>query len=1242
MKNKSLFALVLCIILCSLETMTVFAAINPTNNFVADAGDDEFEVTDEAEGEGNEVSTEYIYIEIGTADELIDLAKECRLDTWSKNKYVKLTEDIHLAGAQFDTIACFAGVFDGNGHTIDGFIFNDNKNYAGFFSKVFPKAEIKNLTLAGNIAPSNKQMIVGGVAGENYGTIRNCKFEGVVRGNDYVGGIAGYNEATGIITDCSTYGVVSGQHYSGGIAGTNAGGIYRCKNSATVNTTNEDKGSSIGDMSISDYVSGLLSLGSDSSESKTLDKANSVIDSGGIAGYSSGVVEYCENEGDVGYEHVGYNVGGIVGRQSGYLHSCKNNGTILGRKDVGGITGQAEPYLALDLTEDIIYQLNESINELHDLVDNTLQDSGSSSDTISNRLSLVKQFVDGALNDTSYLSSETINYLNGLTGSANEVLSRIDYSMDEAGKDGGALDKSKSAMSDVKKAAENLDKAANDANIENYMTEAEKVQYERDVDELKKVTEEYSNNYKNVYDNNYYYYLYVGSKTSDASKSYYGMDADPDMTLIPRDADDVKMSQDVFPSAINVTSDCVIKSIVHQDDSSFPSSDATQRENDNDLIVDASNDAVNTSDTYAKLQTQSTMGILDYDDYVNERTTRIIKVVTKYSSQMAGESKEDLIAAADNLKSASGNLESSASQTRQIVKDVNGMDDIVLPSLGDGYKAHTSSFVANLQGMSDNMGFLNDEMNNASDTLVEDMQGVNDSFNKVMLLFTDAMDGALDGDYSDVLEDESYDVCEDSIEGTVANCYNNGTVRADINASGICGTMAIEFDFDLEGSVTGNKDSKLNSTYRSRCVARKNINDGRITSHKSYAGGITGLQELGTILLCENYGRIASSSGDYVGGIAGESVTSIRDSYSRGIYSGGKYIGGIAGYGHSIIDCYSLPVIKDAVNYYGAIAGEVDDNYRLENNYFCSEELTGIDRISYGKMAEPLDYETFIKLDGLPDDFKKMSVTFLVEDDVVSRLELPYGGSLKENEYPEALSEDDCYIEWDTSLVHDITGDIEIVGEETRYLTTIAGRQLRSNNQSAILVDGRFKKGQQLDTVLMSGFPENNGKVLECWKITIPDDGNSTHQIRVQLPADVRKTEIKLSSNNSDYTTVNTSEMGMYQLFDVEGDEAYILIIDKSLSIKTIIVILVVTFIILVAVIIIVSNNYRKKHPKIKSNKNKKEKKQKLSRAEKRAIIEEKVKEAVVEYIEDDGTARGPVGAEDDSIKGTEKPTEDE
>ena len=1231
MRNNKLYAALLSILtVTSTLVMTVgtalvipasysYAAVNPLskNNTAS-------EEENEEEGTSEDTETEEIQweiIKIANASELVDLANKCSLDTWSQNKYIKLTDDIHLAGTDFDYFPTFGGIFDGDGHTIDGLIINSDVSYLGLFSKLQPGGLIKNLTVGGNVNPGSKQIVVGGIVGDNYGTLENCTFEGIVKGNDYTGAIVGYNEETGIIMSCKSHGTVIGQHYTGGIAGTNCGGIYRCTNSAEVNTSNVDKSMSIEDINIDTYLNGIMDLSGEVSEGKSLDTSNNTIDTGGIVGHSSGIVEFCTNKGNVGYERVGYNIGGIAGRQSGYLHGCKNEATVLGRKDVGGIVGQAEPYVQLDLTEDIVNKLTTNINELHDLVDKTLDDSGDSSDTISNRLAIVQKFVDSALEDTSYLSGETINFVNGLTSAGNEALSRADYAMDEAGKSGGAVDKSKDAMDDVGKAATDLDKVAKDSDIYSYMTPDEKVRYDAAKDRIKANSEEYNGYYSKVYQNNYNYYLKEESKTSNTAKSYHDMESDANKKLIAYKSDDTSTE---FPISINSEADNVISYIKHADETNFPDTSEGQKEKDEDLIRDASSKAETESNTYAEAKYTAAGHSKNYEQDLKDDAQIMTDIIANHQSEMTSDARRDLESASNNLNSAANNAGSAASQTTDIFKTLNGRDDITLPVLGDGYKARTSSFVTNLQGMSEHLGYLNEEMNSSSNTVIDDMSDVNDSFNKIMLLFTDAMDGALDGEYADRYEDESFAVAEECIDGTVADSYNTGTISGDLDVAGIAGAMGIEYDFDLEGDVTGASDSRVNSTYKTKCVVRANKNEGRITAQKNYAGGIAGIQEMGTILYSENYGRIASNTADYVGGIAGNSISSIRNSYSKGILSGGDYIGGIAGYGHEIYDSYAIPSIIEADSFFGAIAGEVDDDCKLRDNFFVSEELAGIDRISYSGMAEPVSYSRLLTLENLPDDFKKMKITFLVDDEVIGSKEISYGMTMIESQYPDSIQEEDYYIDWDTTIVHDVTADMEIIGEPALYRTTIASSQLRTNNQSVVLVDGKFKDSQVLKAKELTESDSDNtlGTFAEGWKIRVPKDGQSSHQFRLQLPEEIKKAAIYVKTDGK-YRETDTTTMGMYQLFDVEGQEVSIIIVDKSTPDWVYIACILGGLAVVGTVAGLLIGRKKKKSPKKPGGKEKKgqlKKKTKKAREARKEIIENSIEKAqqLLEEARDD------------------------
>lgn len=1057
--------------------LRAYATINLSENNIVESAESD-EATDDGDnlhhggiieeaGTSDDDNVEWETVEISTAEELIDFASKCNYNSYSENKIVKLTSDITLAGSGYEPMAIFCGVFDGGGHKIEGFLYSDTRSFAGFICKTTPSATVMNLTIGGNITPANRQMVMGGIVGDNYGLIKNCKYVGIVKGHDYVGGITGYNESVGRVMDCSSYGQISGQHYVGGIAGANAGGIYRCTNEADINTTNEDKKADFDDIDVDKYLGGILDISGKGSEAKEINAANSSIDIGGIAGYSMGVVEYCNNPGNVGYEHVGYNVGGIVGRQSGYVHGCTNEGKILGRKDVGGIVGQAEPYVDMDLSEDTISKLTTNINELHDLISGTLTDSDNQSDVITERLSLIQKFTNDALADIDYLSGETINWANGMTGAANDVLGRVDYVIDESSKDGGAIDQSRNAASNVGKAADALADAADAANIYNYMSDEETVRYDAAKNRIKTNGDEYNGYYEEYLENN------------------------------PGDTAGAK--------------------------------------------------------AYANAEYAAAHPTHTYEGDVKDDADIMAEIIAAHEGEMSSDAAQSTQSAMDALSDAGDNLSEAASDVDGIVDNLSGRDDIALPYLSDGYKSRTSSFMAALQGMSDNMGQLNNELNNSSSVLTDDMQKVNDSFNSIMLLFTDALSTALNMDYEAIYEDESLDVALNSTQGTIADCTNNGTVYGDIDTAGIAGTMAIEYDFDLESDTTGIKDSKAGAVYKTKCVLRDDVNNGRITSHKSYAGGQTGLQEMGIITGCANYGRIVSTSGGYVGGIAGSSVSDIHNSYSKCILSGSQYIGGIAGYGCNIRQCVSMPSINDGDSFIGAIAGEVSDNYHIEDNHFCSKTLGGIDRISYEGMAAPVSYDELCRIPGIPVDFKTIVVAFLSGDDEVGRVNIGYGESIGPDMYPESYVDEEHYIKWNTNGLDDITEDAEITGEECRFLTTIASSRLRGNGQSVILADGRFKDGQELICDEYKDIPDGEdvsdsvaGKLIERWEVTIPDDGSASHRIRVQAPDGIKSYDIYIDNGNG-YYKMPAEKMGMYETVLAEGNNMSLLLINTSI-----------------------------------------------------------------------------------------------
>ena len=125
----------------------------------------------------------------------------------------------------------FEGSFDGGGHTIRINISGATDNYQGLFARIAEGGKVHNLHVSGNINCSNSRL-VGGIAGENNGTISNCWVSADVRSdwsNSWsvlgakVGGIAGENNGT-VEYCCMTGNVTNNDAGVGGLVGDNSDG----------------------------------------------------------------------------------------------------------------------------------------------------------------------------------------------------------------------------------------------------------------------------------------------------------------------------------------------------------------------------------------------------------------------------------------------------------------------------------------------------------------------------------------------------------------------------------------------------------------------------------------------------------------------------------------------------------------------------------------------------------------------------------------------------------------------------------------------------------------------------------------------------------------------------------------------------------------------------------------------------------------------------------------------------------
>ena len=133
----------------------------------------------------------------------------------------------------------YSGTFDGNNKTVSGLYFNGDSTCIGLFGSSESDGNIKNVGVVDSYFKGNDH--VGGVCGNNAGTITNCYNAGnltAIESSATIGGICGYNSGT--VTNCYNTGTVTatGQVASvGGVCGCCTAPISNCYNIGTVTAT---------------------------------------------------------------------------------------------------------------------------------------------------------------------------------------------------------------------------------------------------------------------------------------------------------------------------------------------------------------------------------------------------------------------------------------------------------------------------------------------------------------------------------------------------------------------------------------------------------------------------------------------------------------------------------------------------------------------------------------------------------------------------------------------------------------------------------------------------------------------------------------------------------------------------------------------------------------------------------------------------------------------------------------------
>ena len=924
-------------------------------------------------------------IKIYTAEDLKNLRENCRLDTWSAGKKVVLEADIDLAGSSFKAIPYFSGTFDGQGHTVTGMTLYEQGSVLGFFRYVGEGAVIRNLNVKGRIEPEGSAAVLGGIAGDNAGSIQNCSFEGRVAGKETAGGIAGRQHESGLISRCVSRGDIAAAHEAGGIAGMNSGRIMASRNEGSVNTEYIEAGEDLKDTLASGLTGGLAGLTSFDISSVREEDFVDIMDIGGIAGRSEGTVSGCVNAGNVGYPHTGYNVGGIVGRQSGYTVNCTNQGTVQGRKDTGGITGQLEVETFWELSEDKKEALRTELTRLNELLDQVFADLADGSGELKKQMNTAAGYADDTIAELDSLTDQVSENLESALSSLPAVLEELKsaYSEENAEAMKTALGRLAEILAEadtdslkVKADVDGTSKldigsvmnSQGDAwwpSLQNWLLQ-QKAETGAETEALLPAGQNTDGGSGQSPENaeetpaeaqdpgQQEEYVSGGDDTAQEEVSGEGYESGQDET--PDDGADVPPEEDVpadeagAPAEEEVPDDGE-EAVYEEEDQDYPADD----EDTQDPSFYAGIKPV------LSLLSMAKMSVADAAEAVtggDEETASEsggagarMNVTESADAGFEGELEADVSVELPDAEEIRSLVTSILTEGASLL-DPGALKDALDILKNLEWKApDTEAFYTAFDNLVNSLAPLAGEVSDIAGTTAADIDALTDQLDVIIDTFFDLSDNiSLSDRYHQ--EDVSGPDPYRSDSSVVEKSSNEGAIEADVNTGGAVGSVSFENDIDAEDVLQLPDHFLKEARYLIFAAVRECRNTGSVTAKKEASGGIAGNMEFGIVTDSVNTGAVSVTEGGYGGGIAGRSDGTINASFSGSRVSGDSYVGGIAGKGSRIGDCISCSYIGRGSEYVGAVAGYADGE--VKGCRYVDYGFGGVDNIGYADSAEPL------------------------------------------------------------------------------------------------------------------------------------------------------------------------------------------------------------------------------------------------------------------------------------------------
>lgn len=968
--------------------------------------------------ETDDCRREYVFIK--TAEEFMDIVSECRVASYSQGKVFVLEGDIDLSGKKDTAIPYMDGVFDGNNRKITGVFEKDDISDSGLFRYIGEHGVVKDLKVEAGIVGGEDTENIGIICGNNSGVIKDCESIGSIDAYTSVGGICGINNESGIIRNCKNQAIVNSRFSAGGICGLNKGYITDCENYGIINKNEKvKKGSLDGDgktvnISIPNAVAGL-----------TADSRSN--QSGGIAGYNKGILEYCVNNGTVGNRGLGNSSGGIAGKMSdrAVMTGCLNNANIYGAEGIGGIVGVLEPYEITQRGKRYRDELSDELNQLKNDVDALKNETVKLGDNFSENIDLlsdefkglrdtVNDYADGFDSDISY----SRGYLKDQADALKDHIHDIDLDL-KLGEVADSVESIRSNMRGMSACIEEIEETAKGLS-----------------GEKKKTLLSVAGAYK---------------------------------TMLSQIAGQL--------SALNGSSEeisALVKDIVSSFGSGGSSKDIEKSLGIlKDIPEDVKKKAGESLEDIAFLAKASQDELDNITDIMVSWPEEGKKL--HHALKNARDDMEEMYDTSDDLlDKIDVRGDALRSELRERGNSVSDTADAARDRLNTDRKAVS----ARIDDVKERMWAVRDTIDNFFDDIEEVIREKSIYRDVSVEMGSDCLFGQISG-------------CTNNGEVYAKKCAGGiaGEVNTDmVRERTVDNVMHLGQDIlDFCDDESDDDDDEIKPVIRyvqakiESCSSKADIH-----SSDGYTGGIAGRAAYGVIDSCEAYGDFSSDDGKYVGGIAGFSNSLISDSYALcGLY-GNSYVGGIAGRGRDIKNCSVMSYMdmdSKTLKSTGAVAGFVKGE--LSGNIYVDNGHGAVDGVTDFSSCRGLDYSEFIK-QPVPGDFTAFSVKFMDGERVIWTRECKYGEEIKKEDYPRLVPAVGQYVYWEDKDIPVINRNITVHSVRRYYVPSVSGKTAANKTvKPDLVIAGNFYP----DTVLLVDNPSDveTKKIQEVKKQLVPD-----------------------------------------------------------------------------------------------------------------------------------------------------------